>query len=59
MNEDAVAIKPKTLTMEEAASIPLVGLTAWQALIESASLKNGQKVLIHAGSGGVGTAQFD
>ena len=55
MNEDDVAIKPKTLTMEEAASIPLVGLTAWQALIERAQLKKGQKVLIHAGSGGVGT----
>ena len=41
--------------MEEAASIPLVGLTAWQALIERANLKTGQKVLIHAGSGGVGT----
>src|SRR5207245_5823308 len=55
MNEDAVAIKPKGLTMEEAASIPLVGLTAWQVLIERANLKKGQKVLIHAGSGGVGT----
>jgi NADPH:quinone reductase-like Zn-dependent oxidoreductase len=55
MNEDAVAIKPKELTMEEAASIPLVGLTAWQVLIERANLKKGQKVLIHAGSGGVGT----
>src|SRR5881394_2703103 len=55
MNEDDVAIKPKTLTMEEAASIPLVGLTAWQVLIERANLKRGQKVLIHAGSGGVGT----
>jgi NADPH:quinone reductase-like Zn-dependent oxidoreductase len=53
--EDDVAQKPKKLTMEEAASIPLVGVTAWQALIERASLKNGQKVLIHAGSGGVGT----
>jgi NADPH:quinone reductase-like Zn-dependent oxidoreductase len=50
-----VAIKPKRLTMEEAASIPLVGLTAWQALVERANLKAGQKVLIHAGSGGVGT----
>lgn len=55
MNEGDVAIKPKELTMEEAASIPLVGLTAWQALIERADLKKGQKVLIHAGSGGVGT----
>lgn len=55
MNEGAVAIMPKRLTMEEAASIPLVALTAWQALIERANLKQGQKVLIHAGSGGVGT----
>ena len=36
IDEDDVALKPKTLTMEEAASIPLVGLTAWQALIEKA-----------------------
>ena len=55
IKEDAVANKPKDLTMEEAASIPLVGLTAWQALIERANLKRGEKVLIHAGSGGVGT----
>src|SRR5436305_384759 len=55
MNENDVAIKPKELTMEEAASIPLVGLTAWQALIEKGNLKNGQKVFIQAGSGGVGT----
>src|SRR6266496_4079674 len=55
VSEDDLAIKPKRLTMEEAASIPLVGLTAWQALIEKAKLKKGQKVLIHAGSGGVGT----
>src|SRR5687768_4730382 len=53
--EDDVAHKPKALTMEEAASIPLVGLTAWQALVERANLKKGEKVLIHAGSGGVGT----
>jgi NADPH:quinone reductase-like Zn-dependent oxidoreductase len=55
VNEDDLALKPKALTMEEAASIPLVGLTAWQALVETAKLKAGQKVLIHAGSGGVGT----
>jgi len=55
VSEDDLAIKPKNLTMEEAASIPLVGLTAWQALIETAKLKQGQKVLIQAGSGGVGT----
>ena len=55
INEADVAIKPKALTMEEAASIPLVGLTAWQALIEKAHLTRGQKVFIQAGSGGVGT----
>jgi NADPH:quinone reductase-like Zn-dependent oxidoreductase len=55
IHENDVAMKPKRLTMEEAASIPLVGLTAWQALIEMAKLKKGQKVFIQAGSGGVGT----
>jgi alcohol dehydrogenase len=55
MKEDDVAMKPAAATMAEAASIPLVGLTAWQVLIERAKLKPGQKVLIHAGSGGVGT----
>jgi NADPH:quinone reductase-like Zn-dependent oxidoreductase len=55
MNESDVAIKPKNLTMQEAAALPLVGLTAWQALVERAQLKKGQKVFIQAGSGGVGT----
>jgi NADPH:quinone reductase-like Zn-dependent oxidoreductase len=55
IDEADVALKPKNLSMEEAASIPLVGLTAWQALVEKADLRKGQKVLIHAGSGGVGT----
>lgn len=55
IRESSLAIKPKALSMEEAASIPLVGLTAWQALIERANLKKGQKVFIQAGSGGVGT----
>lgn len=50
-----VAPKPTNLTMVEAASIPLVGLTAWQALVERAGIRKGKKVLIHAGSGGVGT----
>ncbi len=50
-----LALKPKNLSMEEAASIPLVGLTAWQALVEIAQLKEGQKVFIQAGSGGVGS----
>jgi NADPH:quinone reductase-like Zn-dependent oxidoreductase len=55
VNENDLAIKPKRLTMAEAASIPLVGLTAWQALVEIADVRPGQQVLIHAGSGGVGT----
>lgn len=55
MAESDVAMKPKTLTMEEAASVPLVALTAWQALVERADLKKGQKVFIQAGSGGVGS----
>ena len=50
-----LALKPKKLSMVEAASIPLVGLTAWQALVERAQLSRGQKVFIQAGSGGVGT----
>lgn len=50
-----LALKPKNLSMEDAASIPLVGLTAWQALVEKANLQKGQKVFIQAGSGGVGT----
>src|SRR2546423_10388633 len=55
IKEDDVAIKPKALTMEEAASIPLVGLTAWQALIERPNLRKGEKVLIHVASRGVGS----
>ena len=55
VKEDSLAIKPNNITMEEAASIPLVGLTVWQALVEKARLKEGQKVFIQAGSGGVGT----
>lgn len=55
INESDVALKPKNLTMEEAASIPLVALTAWQALVENSILNKGQKVFIQAGSGGVGT----
>jgi NADPH:quinone reductase-like Zn-dependent oxidoreductase len=43
IKEDSLAIKPKEFTMEKAASIPLVGLTAWQALIEKANLKKGKK----------------
>lgn len=55
VHEDDVAHKPRSLSFVEAASMPLVALTAWQALVEIAGLQPGQKVLIHAGSGGVGT----
>lgn len=55
VEQNAVALKPANLSMEQAAAIPLVALTAWQALVDIARLQKGQKVLIHAGSGGVGT----
>jgi NADPH:quinone reductase-like Zn-dependent oxidoreductase len=55
VQENDLALKPKNISMEEASSIPLVGLTSWQALVEIAKLKKGQKVFIQAGSGGVGT----
>lgn len=55
VNEDDIALKPRNLIFEEAASIPLVGLTSYQVLHEKLKLKAGQKVLIQAGSGGVGT----
>jgi NADPH:quinone reductase-like Zn-dependent oxidoreductase len=55
VEEVSLALKPKGLTMEEAASVPLVALTAWQALVAKANLQKGQKVFIQAGSGGVGT----
>ena len=54
-NEKEAAAKPKSLTFEEAAAVPIVALTAWQALIDNAKLSAGQSVLIHGGSGGVGT----
>jgi NADPH:quinone reductase-like Zn-dependent oxidoreductase len=55
IDQTDVALKPGAIGMEDAASIPLVALTAWQALVERAGLEQGQKILIHAGSGGVGT----
>ena len=55
VKEASLALKPKNITMEEAASLPLVALTAWQALVEKAQIKKGQRVFIQAGSGGVGT----
>jgi NADPH:quinone reductase-like Zn-dependent oxidoreductase len=54
-DEAHIAHKPASLSHVEAASIPLAGLTAWQALTEVAHVKAGQSVLVHAGSGGVGT----
>jgi len=53
--ENAAALKPSNLDFVQAASIPMVGLTSWQALKERAKLKPGQKVFIPAGSGGIGT----
>lgn len=55
LNEADAALKPNNISMVEAASIPLVALTVWQAFMEKAQLKKGQKAFIQAGSGGVGT----
>jgi NADPH:quinone reductase-like Zn-dependent oxidoreductase len=55
VNQADLALKPKNLSMVEAASIPLVSLTAWQVFMDFAKVKRGQKVFIQAGSGGVGT----
>ncbi len=53
--ESDLALKPTSIGLEEAASLPLVALTAWQALVERGNLQPGQKVLIHAGAGGLGS----
>ena len=55
IDESDVALKPASITMDEAGSLPLVALTAWQALVEIGEVRPGQKVLIHAGAGGVGS----
>ena len=55
VDEDDVALAPASISPVEAASLPLVALTSWQALVERAKVKPGQKVLIHAGAGGVGS----
>jgi len=55
IDENDLALKPENISMEEAGSIPLVGLTALQVLVEIGKIKKGQKVFIQAGSGGVGT----
>jgi NADPH:quinone reductase-like Zn-dependent oxidoreductase len=55
IDQDDVAPKPRSLTLHEAAAVPLVALAAWQILIDRAQVKPGQKVLIHAGAGGLGS----
>ena len=55
VHENELAIKPKNMSHIDAASVPLAGLTAWQALVTKGNINRGDKVLIHAGSGGVGT----
>jgi len=55
IDQDDVAPKPASLTLHEAAAVPLVSLAAWQALVERAHVQPGQKVLVHAGSGGLGS----
>jgi alcohol dehydrogenase len=55
VDQDAIAHKPKTLNYEEAAALPLVGVSAWQALVENIGLSKGQKILIHGGAGGIGS----
>lgn len=54
VDEADVALAPSGMSPVDAASLPLVALTAWQALVEKGGVKPGQKVLIHAGTGGVG-----
>ncbi|MDQ1305957.1 MAG: hypothetical protein QG671_1789 [Actinomycetota bacterium] len=55
IDQDDVALKPESLTLEEAAAVPLVALAAWQILVERAHLRPGQQVLVHAGAGGLGS----
>jgi alcohol dehydrogenase len=55
IDQSEAALMPPSLNYHEAASLPLVGLTSWQALVDTANLQPRQKVLIHAGSGGIGT----
>jgi alcohol dehydrogenase len=54
-NTDGIAHKPKTLSYEEAAGLPLAGVSAWQALIENIGLSKAQRILIHGGAGGIGS----
>src|SRR5918995_6273964 len=54
-NAEKIAHKPKTLSHEQAAGLPLVGVSAWQALVETIGLSKGKKILIHGGAGGIGS----
>ena len=54
-NENSIAHKPSHLSHAEAAALPLVGVSAWQALVENIGLSKDQKILIHGGSGGIGS----
>jgi NADPH:quinone reductase-like Zn-dependent oxidoreductase len=54
-NEDNISLKPKSLNYAEAAALPLVGVSAWQALVENMRLSKDQKILIHGGAGGIGS----
>jgi alcohol dehydrogenase len=54
-NADTIAHKPKSLSHPEAAGLPLVGVSAWLALVETISLQKSQKILIHGGAGGIGS----
>src|SRR5690606_28819616 len=54
-NADSIAHKPRSLNHQEAAGLPLVGVSAWQAIVETMGLKNDQKILIHGGAGGIGS----
>jgi alcohol dehydrogenase len=54
-NATSIAHKPKRLTHTQAAALPLVGVSAWQALVEHIGLSKGQKILIHGGAGGIGS----
>lgn len=53
-NADLLALKPKSLSMREAAALPLISITAWEGIVDRAKVHSGQKVLVHAGAGGVG-----
>jgi NADPH:quinone reductase-like Zn-dependent oxidoreductase len=55
MDQADVALKPKSLTTEQSAAVPLVALAAWQTLVDLAQLKPRQKILVHAGAGGLGS----